>query len=395
VLSLYFLFASTLLIIFIVFYNLGDGVMNKSYSSGSIRESSRGFTLIELLVVIAIIGVLVGLLLPAVQQAREAARRSSCVNNLKNQALAAHNYADANTFFPSWLVHPQVGVTSWRNWHAGSGYYHLLPYMEEQGLRDRMETAMGLSSWGGASGYLMLAGTQLNIMKCPSDLPNGSSNANRGDANYGFSSGSTTRVGNGLDTAPWACNSINCNGFTHRGRVSDNSDANRTKQYLDGFSFEEFTDGLSKTIMASEILTGSGDNSEQLYPRNAARQGSGTVSNRDFITESELDTFGQSLAASGDWNATGGSWWGWFGHGNSMINCAAPPNWKHPSGGQGKWGMMMDNGSDGFAPPRSRHPSGVNVAMADGSTLFINDSITLLTWQQLGARNDGAVTTLP
>ena len=56
---------------------------------------------------------------------------------------------------------------------------------------------------------------------------------------------------------------------------------------------------------------------------------------------------------------------------------------------------MMDNGPDGFAPPRSRHPSGVNVAMADGSTAFVNDTITLLTWQQLGARNDGAVTSLP
>ena len=370
--------------------------MNQIKLSGSCEKSSKGFTLIELLVVIAIIGVLVGLLLPAVQQAREAARRSSCVNNLKNQALAAHNYADANTFFPSWYVHPQASVTSWKNWHCGSGYYHLLPYMEEQGLRDRMETAMGQSSWNsGANNYLLLAGTRLNIMKCPSDLPNGSSNANRGDANYGFSSGSTTRVGNGLDTAPWACNSINCNGFTHRGRVADNSDANRKKQYLDGFSFEEFTDGLSKTIMASEILTGSGNNADQLYPRNAVKSGSGTVSNRTFISESELDTFGQSLAAGGSWNATGGSWWGWMGHGNSMVNCAAPPNWKYPSGGAGSWGMMMDNGSDGFAPPRSRHPSGVNVAMADGSTSFINDSITLLPWQQLGARNDGAVTTLP
>ena len=215
--------------------------------------------------------------------------------------MAAHNYADANTFFPSWLVHPQVGVTSWKNWHAGSGYYHLLPYMEEQGLRDRMDTAMGRTSRGGASGYLMLAGTQPNIMKCPSDLPNGSSNATRGDANYGFSSGSTTRVGNGLDTAPWACNSINCNGFTHRGRVSDNSDANRTKQYLNGFSFEEFTDGLSKTIMASEILTGTGDNSEQLYPRNAAQRVAASVPNnqRSFISASQLDTFGQALAASG------------------------------------------------------------------------------------------------
>ena len=141
----------------------------------------------------------------------------------------------------------------------------------------------------------------LNIMKCPSDLPNGSSNATRGDANYGFSSGSTTRVGNGLDTAPWACNSINCNGFTHRGRVSDNSDANRTKQYLNGFSFEEFTDGLSKTIMASEILTGTGDNSEQLYPRNAAQRVAASVPNnqRSFISASQLDTFGQALAASG------------------------------------------------------------------------------------------------
>ena len=333
--------------------------MNPIDPLGTNKNSSEGFTLIELLVVIAIIGVLVGLLLPAVQQAREAARRSSCVNNLKNQALAAHNYAATNTFFPSWYVHPQVGVTSWKNFWGGSGYYHLLPYMEEQGLRDRMETAMERSSWGGASGYGMLMGTQLNIMKCPSDLPNGSSNANRGDANYGFSSGSSTRIANQLDTAQSGCNRINCNGFTHRGRVSDNSDANRTKQYLEGFSFEQFTDGLSNTVMASEILTGTGDNSEQLYPRNAARQAAATVPNnqRSFISASQLDTFGQALAASGDWNASGGSWWGWFGHGNSMINCAAPPNWEYPSGGSGRWGMMMDNGPDGFA----RHEVAIRV----------------------------------
>jgi prepilin-type processing-associated H-X9-DG protein len=149
--------------------------------------------------------------------------------------------------------------------------------------------------------------------------------------------------------------------------------------------------------MASEILTGTGDNSEQLYPRNAAQRVAASVPNnqRSFISASQLDTFGQALAASGTWNATGGSWWGWFGHGNSMINCAAPPNWEYPSGGSGGWGMMMDNGSDGFAPPRSRHPGGVNVAMADGSTAFVNDTITLLTWQQLGARNDGAVASLP
>lgn len=359
-------------------------------------KNHRGFTLIELLVVIAIIGILVGLLLPAVQQARESARRTSCVNNLKNHGLAAHNFADANKFFPSWWVHPQPSVTTWRSWQGGSGYYHLLPYMEEQGLRDQMETAMGLASWNsGPTSYLRSIATRLNIMKCPSDLPWGGTSLNRGDNNYGFSTGSTTRVANRLDTSPDGCNSLNCNGFTHRGRPGNNSDANRPTQFLNGFSFEQFTDGLSKTVMASEFLTGSGNDSEQIYPRNSAKRGSGTVSNRNFISESELAAFGQSLAASGEWNGTGGSLWGWIGHGNSLINCAAPPNWEYPSGGSGGWGLMMDNGSDGFAPPRSRHPGGVNVVMGDGATVFINDTIALLTWQRLGARNDGAVANLP
>jgi prepilin-type processing-associated H-X9-DG protein len=77
-----------------------------------------------------------------------------------------------------------------------------------------------------------------------------------------------------------------------------------------------------------------------------------------------------------------------------MINCAAPPNWAYPSGGEGTPGMAFDGGW-GFFPPRSRHSGGVNAAFADGATAFVNDEITVLTFQRLGNRADGQVASLP
>ena len=134
--------------------------------------SRRGFTLIELLVVIAIIGVLVGLLLPAVQQAREAARRSSCGNKLKQQGLAAHNYADkhasrGDNFLPSALgvngsgnrtvTNPVTGVTHWSHIVA------ILPYGEENNLYNAIN---------GAGNYAVPTGTNATVevdwLICPS-----------------------------------------------------------------------------------------------------------------------------------------------------------------------------------------------------------------------------------
>lgn len=344
-----------------------------------VRRRRAAFTLIELLVVIAIIGVLVGLLLPAVQQAREAARRSSCSNNLKQLGLAAHNYLDANKTFPAWMVGPKAGVT-WQNWENASGYYLMLPFMEENTLYDSMTDALDDASCGN---LYNLSRQRLNVLDCPTDLKFG--NPAQGPSNYGFSTGSGMHCGN--------ANMSGANGFTHRQGTGSNNPRTVEKQYNAGFAPEEFLDGLSKTIMASELLTGSNDGSAS-FPRNYKRGLSLSVADRNFPTAAELNTLGPTITGSGEWRGNNGNQWGWPGHGNSLLNCAAPPNWQYPSGGEGTPGMAFDGGW-GFFPPRSRHSGGVNTAFADGSTAFINDEITVLTFQRLGNRADGGTVSWP
>src|SRR4051812_22044463 len=100
----------------------------------------KGFTLIELLVVIAIIGVLIALLLPAVQAAREAARRSQCVNNLRQLGLAAHNYHAAVGSFPlgNAVAYHDIGATDLTDWGTWSAQAFLLPYLEQKPVYDAM-----------------------------------------------------------------------------------------------------------------------------------------------------------------------------------------------------------------------------------------------------------------
>src|SRR5262245_33824272 len=123
----------------------------------------RGFTLIELLVVIAIIGVLIALLLPAVQQAREAARRSTCRNNLKQMGLAIHNYLDVSTVFPQ---PDAIGSCINRHW----GWLpKILPYIDETAV---------YAKWNGADGYSCadqapVRGAVIRTFACPSDPMSG------------------------------------------------------------------------------------------------------------------------------------------------------------------------------------------------------------------------------
>ncbi|MCA8988488.1 MAG: DUF1559 domain-containing protein [Planctomycetaceae bacterium] len=126
----------------------------------------RGFTLIELLVVIAIIAILVALLLPAVQQAREAARRSSCKNNLKQIGLALHNYHDTYRVFPPGYVH-RVGTVGQENkWGWGA---HILPFIEEAALYDALEISNGNNDLDDFDNPGLATESVIDTYRCPSD----------------------------------------------------------------------------------------------------------------------------------------------------------------------------------------------------------------------------------
>src|SRR6266436_5426487 len=176
------------------------------------QRNTAGFTLVELLVVIAIIGVLVALLLPAVQAAREAARRSQCSNNLKQFGLALHNYHDTFKVFP-----PRRGGTNtaagssadptrtFANYDRLSAFVALLPFYEQKALADaiaaggKTSTGMQIPSNGPAAWYSGSAAgiydpwkTQIKMLLCPSDkfvIPSG--NSNNAKNSYAFSLGDT------------------------------------------------------------------------------------------------------------------------------------------------------------------------------------------------------------
>ncbi len=195
--------------------------------------SRRGFTLIELLVVIAIIGVLVGLLLPAVQQAREAARRSSCGNKLKQQGLAAHNYADkhasrGDNFLPSALGVNGSGASNSSNPVAGTFWSHIvkiLPYGEENNLYNAI---------GGNGNYAVPTGTNATVevdwLICPS-FTGTTAGASVYKANVGTSDEA------GVPSGPFSGKTL-----TNNGGLGLNQDK----------GFASYRDGTSNTIMLSE-----------------------------------------------------------------------------------------------------------------------------------------------
>ena len=127
----------------------------------------RGFTLVELLVVIAIIGILIALLLPAVQAAREAARRSQCANNMKQIGLALHNYHDSHKSFPPRAVFGDGGTGPPENAYHHTWLTAILPFIEQQTLYD--STDMSLPAWGGPTPPQPIVGTLVDALMCPSD----------------------------------------------------------------------------------------------------------------------------------------------------------------------------------------------------------------------------------
>jgi len=222
-------------------------------------KSRNGFTLIELLVVIAIIAVLIALLLPAVQQARESARRTQCKNNLKQIGIALHAYHDSHRALMSGSIVQLNAAMTTGNGHGWTWQASMLPYIDQATLYNSIQGPDGMGNENGDQNTgkpLVVKATILPTLWCPSqmDVHNGAQKNQYQPSNYNGNMG--TRIGDGSDDClsgsvvtipdminkPWGC--MNGNGIFY---ISS------------GVRFRDVTDGLSSTIFVSEVPDSGGD----------------------------------------------------------------------------------------------------------------------------------------
>jgi prepilin-type N-terminal cleavage/methylation domain-containing protein/prepilin-type processing-associated H-X9-DG protein len=348
----------------------------------------RAFTLIELLVVIAIIAVLIALLLPAVQAAREAARRTQCVNNLKQIGLALHNYHSANGSFP-------MGCSS-GHWSSPlvynikqnlSAHVQMLPFLEQLQVYNAVNFNWGCEDCTGILCYqINRTGTnaQINAFICPSDPNagkpdhNGTSNTNNYYGCVGTTMNFPLIINMNLNTPTikWPTTGL----FTY-----EQSNAIRS-----------ITDGTSNTIAFAEAVVG--NQSETKRQKHIGLNTVGALSN-SLLADAELNV---QLAQAGlqacnqAWSSgTGtvdkqrGENWAHGCMAMTLFNTVATPNqygdeWTHCS-------SISSTALAALSNADSYHPGGINVLMADGHVKFIKDAVNVRTWWSLGTRSNGEV----
>jgi prepilin-type N-terminal cleavage/methylation domain-containing protein/prepilin-type processing-associated H-X9-DG protein len=377
-------------------------------------QRRRGFTLIELLVVIAIIAVLIALLLPAVQSAREAARRTQCVNNLKQFGLAIANYESANNCFPSSDI---FGTNNGLCSSAGFGngcqntpwFVLMLPFIEQGPLYNAFNAAIGIEG-PGLLGYLAnstIHTTRIASFQCPSD----------NQQNLSFSALNAASGGQ-IPNFPWQITKGNYGinwGNTDYGQASPNTSSNFNKNpslHLQSpfginaqatgpalVTYAAVTDGLSNTQIASEILQGAPDDIRGTIWVDNPGAGSYMTrftpnGNQDYVPlilpwKAATLNFGLAGDTMDNLPCFGGS-----GPGTSPAAlfpgslCDSQPT--APALGQLS---CYNQGAEGgeFSGSRSRHPGGVNTLLGDGSVRFMKNAINALVWVQLGSIRGGEV----
>lgn len=315
-----------------------------------IPRRRRGFTLIELLVVIAIIGILVGLLLPAVQQAREAARRVHCRNNLKQIGLAIHNYESSHRVFPPGrLGFPMVF----------SVQAHILPYMEGAALYNLIDFNTA-PNFGTPSAPMtqndIAVRTVIPTYLCPSDLGR-IAGSDFGPTNYAATTGS------GAGTA----NSINLGNGVMFSRSS--------------VRFRDVTDGMSNTVCFSEQTLGVGGKpSSPSGSAPAAPQGEVLE-----LTGATPTTDASCVASSGGvWSGLRGAKWMNGHYGDTLYNHYYAPNARQFDCGNASHNF-------GLTAARSRHTGGVNAVFCDGSVRFVSENVNLDVWRGAATRSGGEI----
>ena len=374
-------------------------------------DSRTGFTLVELLVVIAIIGVMVGLLLPAVQAAREAARRMSCGNNFKQIGLGIHNYHAAYNQLPTHGTGthlPPSGGASTSNNGTGNPAMNLsflvglTPFIEQQALWEQISSpsvkvnggvdlvppniwrAMGPAPWTG--GYIPW-NTEISTLRCPSDP--GVGLPARGRTNYVACTGDSIDV---MQDAAFRCTGATpCNWGPNNGVAQNARVGHRgTFQFRTKSGFRDILDGTANTFACGEIATDLGDAAITTLAIISVG-GDRLVTPRGGIYENPSlgDNFIDPLRPR-FWCVTGSTTCtpGTFRGGSSSANTGERRGYRWADGRPlyGSCNTILapnsavkigeaGDGSSGVMPPSSRHQGGAHMLMADGAVKFITDSI--------------------
>jgi len=373
-----------------------------SSSDRKSRPSGRGFTLIELLVVIAIIAVLIGLLLPAVQAAREAARRSQCVNNLKQLGLSVHNYMSTHEAAPAGFVSRNVTTkaVSGERWGSWSCQSMLLPYLEQTPLYNAINF-MTLSENQGGGGYMNVTVTtmRVNSFLCPSSpLPVGTQWDKTGingallpGNNYFASVGPqiqlTMRGGGAPDANPKGIFALDMG--DGGGRVTRFADISDGTSNTIAFSEWRTGDGSTAKLSIQDVINlGAGPPGVNIWWDARTQMPAGSVEFQQWIVQCAGAARG-TLGTAKNKSNIGDNWNdGMFGTGFGTTLLA--PNSKYPNCTTAGY-----DGALGDAPAMfnmsSFHPGGCNVAFADGSVRFLKDSTNMMTIWSLGTKGDGEV----
>lgn len=343
------------------------------------RCSYVGFTLVELLVVIAIIGVLVALLLPAVQAAREAARRMSCVNNLKNIGLACLNYESSNNTLPPSSINATQKTKNGRSWPVV-----ILPYVEQGGLNAEVERRIDQyerdNPNSSAGGYNLgdLNDLKMDLYLCPSDTEvQGKFRQGSSSSSYAAIMGSFISRYTQMNNASPDCNTEEyCVGTASSGLNTDGMMFPGSE-----ITFQKVTDGTSNTVMVGErwyqlrIWTAGnyhGDNYCRRRPQPCEMPGTG------YTPQGSFSSAAKNLDSRYPQNSNLDVVGYYVSHNN---------NSDRPFKADNAPATMQFNNLL-FA---SFHPGGVNYAFGDGGVRFLDDSMDIDAFLALGSRDGGEI----
>jgi prepilin-type N-terminal cleavage/methylation domain-containing protein/prepilin-type processing-associated H-X9-DG protein len=341
-----------------------SGLRNSGVTSALLRPCGRrGFTLVELLVVITIIAILVALLLPAVQAAREAGRRSQCCNNLKQVAIAMHHYVEQHEVLPLGVVAlPLTPPGPAMPGHTALS--QILPFLELGNL----QSIYDYNSRNVGNVNRPATSTQISTYVCPTDNSSGRKAVFKMAGSDTLLARSNVVVCFGSNMMMLDSKGTNIGTSPRPAGVDTNNDGLFRLDTSRGLA--DATDGTSCTAMASEVLAGRDDcinpgASDMKYDVRGLWM-------MQMIGASSYTHRNTPNSLAGDALFVGmGCYFALPFPGAPTDNTAGTD-----------WGLY-------HAAARSYHPGGVNVAFADGHVFFINDSVDLVAWHCMGAMNDG------